>query len=251
MQLAGNWKSLAFGANYPVGISTPGSPITNLIAVGTTIYASSASSVIQINTVNGVSTKMHSTIRGTSPFNIASATPSGFTYDSRYVYIYNSTNIIQYDQYAQSSSLSASVLADFIDGPKQTGAVKYFEQVTYLPSSYFSDMNIKNHLKEVWIKNVTSNTTTLSVNGEYVVSPDVGLSTFLKIINPFETHTSMPTLDTSQIPFDPKPELGRPNGTINFSRLPEQQLSAGSGAWFNTCNILILKDGVAGLMFNY
>jgi hypothetical protein len=112
-------------------------------------------------------------------------------------------------------------------------------------------MNIKNHLKEIWIKNVTSNTTTLSVNGEYVVSPDVGLSTFLKIINPFETHTSMPTLGTSQIPFDPKPELGRPNGTINFSRLPEQQLSAGSGAWFNTCNILILKDGVAGLMFNY
>ena len=248
--IQGNWKGLAFGANYPVGISTPGSPITNLTAVGTTIYASAASSVIQINTVGGVSTKMHSVIRGTSPFTIASATPSGFTYDSRYVYIYNSTNIIQYDPYAQTATLAATVLADFIDGPKQTGAVKYFEQVTYLQNTYFTDMGIKNHLKEIWIKNVTSNTTTLSVNGEYVVSPDVGLSTFLKIINPFETHTSMPTLGTSQIPFDPKPELGRPNGTINFSRLPKQQLSAGSGAWFNTCNILILKDGVAGLMFN-
>lgn len=234
----------------PTGITTTNSIITNLTAIGPTIYASAASAVIQINTTT-MTTNVITASSTTPPFSIVSATPSGFSYDSRYVYIYNSTNVIKYDPTTQSQQLLASIIADFVDGPQQTTALKYFNQVDYLSNTYFNNMSTKNHLKEIWVKNVTSNTATLSVNGEYLVTPDVGLSTFLKIINPFETHTKMPSLSTSQIPFDVEPESGRPNGTINFSRLPDQKLSAGEGAWFNTCNILVLKDGVAGLMFNY
>jgi hypothetical protein len=83
------------------------------------------------------------------------------------------------------------------------------------------------------------------------VTEDVGTITFLKTIQAFETHTSMPIRNVSVIPFELDPESEIPNGTINFSRIRDQVFDGDAETvWASTYNLLAIQGGIGGLIFN-
>jgi hypothetical protein len=121
-------------------------------------------------------------------------------------------------------------------------------------------MDIRCPVKEIWLMGETSGyqysnlaaQSSLLINGEPLLTLDIGTQKYLKTIQPFETHTSMPVRNFSVLSFELNPESSKPNGTINFSRIYEQQFTGGAThAWARTYNIFVIKDGMGGLMFNF
>jgi hypothetical protein len=125
-----------------------------------------------------------------------------------------------------------------------------------------TQMNIKGPVKELWVTGASDSAnvfqysnlatrSTLELTGEQIVTEDVGTRTFLNIVEPFETHTSMPIRNVSVIPFEFDPESDIPNGTINFSRIRDQVLSANAATvWARNYNLLKIQGGIGGLIFN-
>jgi len=123
------------------------------------------------------------------------------------------------------------------------------------------NLGLKNPIKEMWLlgpstsnvyqySNISTPVTLNITNNEYLLTSDVGTSTFLGIVTPYETHSTMPQRNFYQLPFEYFPEKHKPNGTINFSRIGYQVMSNVTSVWARSYNVLTIKDGVAGLMFN-
>ena len=167
--------------------------------------------------------------------------------------IYNTLNT------APVYSFSASILADYkvLSGKKPSSAMMRIIQPVQTKTMY--NLGLKNPVKELWLLGVSnayqysniSTPVTLNItHNEYLLTSDVGNSTFLGIIGPYEAHSTMPQRNFYQIPFEYMPEKETPNGTINFSRLDYQAMSNVTSVWARSYNVLTIKDGVAGLMFN-
>ena len=123
-------------------------------------------------------------------------------------------------------------------------------------------MNIKGPVKELWVTGPSATTnvfqysnlatlSTLELTGEKIVTDDDGTHTFLNVIEPYETHTSMPIRNISVISFEFDPESEIPNGTVNFSRIRDQIFKGGAQTvWARNYNLLAIQGGIGGLIFN-
>jgi hypothetical protein len=238
--------------------------LRNLIAVGNYIYCSTSNVAVQIDTTKDLSTAAAYKFPAPLPTN-----QYVFANGPRYVYMFTqgdntATNIVEFDPYGPDTTFKASILVDYESlppgVPKPDKALIGLVQTQKVTDMNY--MNIKGPVKELWITGASdtadvfqySNLATLStleLTGEQIITNDVGTRTFLNTIEPFETHTSMPIRNVSVIPFEFDPESEIPNGTINFSRIRDQVLSANAATvWAHNYNLLAIQGGIGGLIFN-
>ena len=230
------------------------------MSVGNYIYCSNSTTVIRIDTTQNMSTS--------SAYTYPAPVPTGqylFAKGPRFVYMFTSTNLIQrFDPYALDTTFQASLIIDYESlppgVPKPTQALMPLVQTQKVTTMY--NMGLRDPVKEFWITGTPSSSnvfqysnlsaqSTLALNGEQLLTSDIGTRTFLTLIEPFETHTSMPFRNFSILSFELNPESETPNGTVNFSRIPVQVFNGGAQTiWANNYNILSIRDGMCGLMFN-
>jgi hypothetical protein len=169
------------------------------------------------------------------------------------------TNIVRYDPYPPTPTLQASILVDY-KSSKTKPTTASLRIVQSQKVTTMDNLDIRCPVKELWLMGATNgyqysnlaSQCSLLINNEPLLTLDVGTQKYLKTIEPFETHTSMPIRNFSVLSFEFNPESPKPNGTINFSRIHEQQFTGGAThAWASTYNIFVIKDGVGGLMFNF
>jgi hypothetical protein len=208
-----------------------------------------------------------------SPYLAGRYIPKIFINGPRYVYMYtNDTgeygntrakDIIRYDQYTQTPTLTASLLVDFEKHDDPPPENQLIGVIQVAKSNSPLEMQFKGPVKEMWFTGIPDSTnvyqyssiadqTSLALtHGEEIVSRDVGSYIFYNTVQPFENHTVMPTRNFSMYSFEMNPESTTPNGTINFSRISEQIFSnASATVWARSYNILKIQGGVGGLLFN-
>jgi hypothetical protein len=274
---SGRWRIVTSGSLSGILPYTIGNNITNLVAVGTTIYASSnsstVSSVIEIDTsgdMNNLSAyKYYSSTDSTAPITFTGTAPMIFANGPRYVYMFaqgdnTAKNIVEFDPYGPDTTFKASILVDYESLPEGTkkpdkallGLVQT-QKVTDM-----TQMNIKGPVKELWVTGASATTnvfqysnlatlSTLELAGEQIVTDDDGTHTFLNVIEPFETHTSMPIRNFSVVSFEFDPESEIPNGTVNFSRIRDQIFDGNAETvWARTYNLFAIQGGIGNLMYN-
>jgi hypothetical protein len=242
----------------------PGGGFKNLTAVGNYIYCSTNNVAVQIDTTKDLST--------TAAYKFPAPLPTNqyvFANGPRYMYMFaqgdnTAANIVRYDPYPPDTTFKASIIVDYESLPpgvpkpdKALIGVVQTQKVTDM-----TQMNIKGPVKELWVTGASDTANVfqysnlaarsmLELTGEHIVTEDVGTRTFLNVIEPFETHTSMPIRNFSVIPFEFDPESDIPNGTINFSRIRDQVFDGNAETvWAHTYNLLAIQGGVGGLMFN-
>ena len=275
-----NYKILTWTNGIFGQVVTPpslGTGFKNLLAVGSTIYASSSTaSVITIDTTKDLASQgAYQYYPPNPPVPLTINKPFIFANGPRYVYIMTNdgseypsapTNVVRYDPYPSTPVLQASIIADYkilpTDVPKPTDATIKYVQNQHVTAQNFADLQLLGPIKEIILTGTASTTNvyqyanlasnlSLTITGhEEILTPDVGTNTALQTITPFQYHTSMPVRNLSVIPFELNPESKEPNGTINFSRLQYQILSNGTSAWASSYNILKIGSGIGGLEFN-
>jgi len=260
--LSGRWVSTIAAAPKA---TIAGDGFKNLIAVGNYIYCSTSNVAIQIDTSQDLSTAAAYKFPAPLPIN-----QYAFANGPRYVYMFaqgdnTATNIVRFDPYPPTPLLKTSILVDYEslppDVPKPDKALLGLVQTQKVTDMNY--MNIRGPVKELWVtgmsdsanvfqySNLTAQSTLALTAGEEIITEDVGTRTFLNTIEPFETHTSMPLRNVSVIPFEFDPESEIPNGTVNFSRIRDQVLSANAETvWARTYNLLAIQGGIGGLIFN-
>jgi|694.fasta_scaffold27616_2 hypothetical protein len=248
------WTGVA--ASLP---SISGNGFRNLIAVGNYIYCSTSTIAVQIDTSQDLLTA--------AAYKYPAPLPVGnyvFANGPRYVYMFaqgnnTATNIVRYDPYPPTPTLQASILVDY-KSSKTKPTTASLRIVQSQKVTTMDNLDIRCPVKELWLMGATNgyqysnlaSQCSLLINNEPLLTLDVGTQKYLKTIEPFETHTSMPIRNFSVLSFEFNPESPKPNGTINFSRIHEQQFTGGAThAWASTYNIFVIKDGVGGLMFNF
>jgi hypothetical protein len=274
-----NGGSVAFADTSGV-VPYIGTTLQNLLAVGTTIYASSnsssISSVIQIDTTKDLSSplayKYYSSTTPDAPQVFDGTAPKIFANGPRYVYMFTNdpsqtttpTNVIRFDPYPPIPVLKTSILVDYESVPDGTSKPDK-ALIGLIQTQKVTDtkhMDIRGPVKELWVTGTSDSAnvfqysnlatrSTLTLAGEQIVTDDDGTHTFLNVIEPFETHTSMPIRNVSVVSFEFDPESAFPNGTINFSRIRDQVFDGNAQTiWARTYNILAIQGGIGGLMFN-
>jgi hypothetical protein len=243
----------------------PGDGFKNLIAVGNYIYCSTSNVAVQIDTSQDLSTA--------AAYNFPAPLPDNqyvFANGPRYVYMFaqgdnSAKNIVEFDPYGPDTTFKASILVDYESlppgVPKPDKALLGLVQTQKVTD--MTQMNIKGPVKELWVTGASDSAnvfqysnlatrSTLELTGEQIVTEDVGTRTFLNIVEPFETHTSMPIRNVSVIPFEFDPESDIPNGTINFSRIRDQIFDGGGAetVWARTYNLFVIQGGIGNLMYN-
>ena len=258
--ISGNAGIITYtNSQFTTSVSIPVSgSLNNIISVGNYIYASTSSVAIQIDTGNNFLTS------GSAPV------PSSkyiFANGPRYVYMFSQdstqvtspTNVYRYDPYTPNTTLQASILVDYKSSKsKPNKAFVPLVQSKYISNMY--NLDIRNPVKELWLMGATNGyqysnlaaQSSLLINKEPLLTLDVGTQKYLKVIEPFETHKAMPIRNFSVLSFELDPESPKPNGTVNFSRVHYQEFVGGAThAWATTYNMLVIKDGVGGLMYNF
>jgi hypothetical protein len=245
-------------------LTIPYDGLRNLIAVGNYIYCSTNNVAIQIDTSQGLSTAAAYEYPAPLPTN-----QYVFANGPRYVYMFaqgdnTATNIVEFDPYGPDTTFKASILVDYEslppEVPKPDKALLGLVQTQKVTDMNY--MNIKGPVKELWVTGPsdTANVfqysnlaprSSLALTGEKIVTEDEGTHTFLNVIQPYETHTSMPVRNVSVISFELDPESATPNGTVNFSRIRDQIFEGGAQTvWARNYNLLKIQGGIGGLIFN-
>ena len=242
----------------------PGNGFINLIAVGNYIYCSTNNVAVQIDTTQDLSTAAAYTFPAPLPVN-----QYVFANGPRYVSMFaqgdnTATNIFEFDPYPPTPILDASILVDYESLPE--GSTKPDKALIGLVQTQkvtdMAHMDIHGPVKELWVTGASDSAnvfqysnlatqSTLSLAGERIVTDDDGTHTFLNVIEPFETHTTMPIRNVSVVSFEFDPESDVPNGTINFSRIRDQVFDGNAQTvWARNYNLLAIQGGTGGLMFN-
>lgn len=103
------------------------------------------------------------------------------------------------------------------------------------------------------------NSLAMNFNGSEAFTSDVTDTLYLNSIQPFEHYTNYPTRNFYMYSFTNKVNTPAPYGQINFSRIRDVTLQLNTNAYDTpkqlrvigiNYNILSIKDGIAGLMFN-
>jgi hypothetical protein len=260
--ILGKWSSVAAS---PAIVSVSGDGLRNLLAVGNYIYCSTSNVAIQIDTSQDLST--------VAAYNFPAPLPVNqyvFANGPRYIYMFaqgdnSAKNIVEFDPYGPDTTFKASILVDYESlppgVPKPDKALLGLVQTQKVTD--MTQMNIKGPVKELWVTGASATTnvfqysnlatlSTLELAGEQIVTDDDGTHTFLNVIEPFETHTSMPIRNVSVVSFEFDPESEIPNGTINFSRIRDQIFDGGGAetVWARTYNLFAIQGGIGNLMYN-
>jgi hypothetical protein len=259
--LTGVWESITA---KPAQTQILGDSLRNLLAVGNYIYCSTNNVAVQIDTTQDLSTAAAYKFPAPLPVN-----QYVFANGPRYVYMFaqgdnTATNIVEFDPYGPDTTFKASILVDYESlppgVPKPDKALLGLVQTQKVTDMNY--MNIKGPVKELWVTGAsdTANVfqysnlaarSTLELTGEKIVTEDDGTHTFLNIVEPFETHTSMPIRNVSVISFELDTESDIPNGTVNFSRIRDQIFEGGAQTvWARNYNLLSIQGGIGGLIFN-
>ena len=224
----------------------PGDQLRNLLAVGNYIYCSTSNVAVQIDTTKDLLT-------ATFPAPV----PTGqyvFANGPRYVYLFSqgdatAQNVYRFDPYPPNTNLKASIIVDYESLPSDVAkpdkaliGLVQTQKVTNMDV-----MDLRGPVKELWITGASSTTnvfqyanlsnqvTLTFTAGEEMITPDTGTRKMLSVIQPFEMHTSMPIRNVSTFSFEMDPESSTPNGTVNFSRIYEQALTANAATvWAGT-----------------
>ena len=259
----GTWNAIS--AAPGIVSSIPGNGLRNLTAVGNYIYCSTNNVAVQIDTTKDLSTA--------AAYTFPAPVPTGqyvFANGPRYVYLFSqgdptAQNVYRFDPYQPNTTLQASIIVDYESLPE--GVTKPDKALIGLVQTQkvtnMDVMDLHGPVKELWITGVAdsanvfqyanlSNQVTLTFTaGEEMITPDTGTRKMLSVIQPFEMHTSMPIRNISTFSFEMDPESSTPNGTVNFSRIYEQALTANAATvWARNYNILAIQGGIGGLMFN-
>ena len=256
--------NLGFGGLAAVPQKIQSDSLRNLIAVGDYIYASTNNVAVQIDTTKDLSTS--------AAYKYPAPLPDNqyiFANGPRYVYMFaqgdnTATNIFEFDPYGPDTTFKASILVDYeslpLGVPKPDKALLGLVQTQKVTDMNY--MNIKGPVKELWVTGPSASTnvfqysnlatlSTLELTGEKIVTDDDGTHTFLNVIEPFETHTSMPIRNVSVVSFEFDPESEIPNGTINFSRIRDQVFDGDAQTvWASNYNLLKIQGGIGNLMYN-
>jgi hypothetical protein len=256
-----NWFNIAVS---PAKTIIPGDGLRNLIAVGNYIYCSTNNVAVQIDTTQDLSTAAAYSFPAPIPID-----QYVFANGPRYIYMFSqgntsATNIYRFDPYPPTPFLKTSILVDYEtlppEVPKPDKALLGLVQTQKVTDMNY--MNIRGPVKELWVTGVSDSAnvfqysnlaarSTLTLTGEKIVTEDDGTHTFLNIVEPFETHTSMPIRNVSVISFELDPESEIPNGTVNFSRIRDQIFEGGAQTvWARNYNLLSIQGGIGGLIFN-
>ena len=270
------FRSVTSGTNTHTQ-TTSAPNLKNLHAVGSKIYASSnsltVSSVIEIDTTKDLNSpsayKYYSSTDSTAPITFDGSAPKIFANGPRFIYMFSqgypaAQSVIRFDPYQSFPVLKTSILVDYESLPD--GTTKPDKALLGLVQTQkvtdMSHMDIHGPVKELWVTGTSDSAnvfqysnlaprSTLALAGEQIVTDDDGTHTFLNVIEPFETHTSMPIRNVSVVSFEFDPESAIPNGTINFSRIRDQVFDGNAQTvWARTYNILAIQGGTGGLMFN-
>ena len=268
--------SVTYGTNTHTQASVAPN-LKNLHAVGSKIYASSnslsVSSVIEIDTSMDLTSpsayKYYSSTDSTAPIKFDGSAPKIFANGPRFLYMFSqgyptAHDVIQFDPYPSDPVIRTSILIDYESLPdgvkKPDKALIGFIQTQKVLD--MTNMDIHGPVKELWVTGMSDSAnvfqysnlatrSTLALAGERIVTDDDGTHTFLNVIEPFETHTSMPIRNVSVVSFEFDPESDLPNGTINFSRIRDQVFDGNAQTvWARNYNILAIQGGTGGLMFN-
>jgi hypothetical protein len=273
----GVWRDVSFSGI----LGNTGTMFENLLAVGSTIYASSnsssVSSVIQIDTSKDLTTKgaykYYSSTDSAAPITFDGTAPKIFANGPRFVYMFTQdpsgattpTNVYRFDPYPPNTNLKASIIVDYESLPSDVAkpAKALIGLVQTQKVTNMDVMDLHGPVKELWITGASSTTNVFQYSnlsnqvtltftaGEEMITPDTGTRKMLSVIQPFEMHTSMPIRNVSTFSFEMDPESSTPNGTVNFSRIYEQALTANAATvWARNYNILAIQGGIGGLMFN-
>jgi hypothetical protein len=273
----GVWRDVSFSGI----LGNTGTMFENLLAVGSTIYASSnsssVSSVIQIDTSKDLTTKgaykYYSSTDSAAPITFDGTAPKIFANGPRFVYMFTQdpsgattpTNVYRFDPYPPNTNLKASIIVDYESLPSDVAkpAKALIGLVQTQKVTNMDVMDLHGPVKELWITGASSTTNVFQYSnlsnqvtltftaGEEMITPDTGTRKMLSVIQPFEMHTSMPIRNVSTFSFEMNPESSTPNGTVNFSRIYEQALTANAATvWARNYNILAIQGGIGGLMFN-
>jgi hypothetical protein len=139
-------------------------------------------------------------------------------------------------------------------------------------------MQFKNPVKELYVviqdssvgndlfnfKNTDTNSDQLSslelqFNGETRLSPDIANALYLRVVQPFTSHTKTPSRYFYTYSFGLKPEDAYPSGQVNMSRIQNQLININTTSSTKTrevriyalnYNILRVNSGIAGVLFN-
>jgi hypothetical protein len=255
------WLGVALGKK---DVTIPGDGFRNLIAVGNYIYCSTNNVAVRIDTTQDLSTAAAYEFPAPLPTN-----QYVFANGPRYVYMFaqgdnTATNIVEFDPYGPDTTFKASILVDYEslppEFPKPDKALLGLIQTQKVTD--MTQMNIKGPVKELWVTGASATTnvfqysnlatrSTLELAGEQIVTDDDGTHTFLNVIEPFETHTSMPIRNFSVVSFEFDPESEIPNGTVNFSRIRDQIFDGDAETvWARTYNLFAIQGGIGNLMYN-
>jgi hypothetical protein len=103
------------------------------------------------------------------------------------------------------------------------------------------------------------NSLAMNFNASEAFTADVTDSLYLNSLEPFEHYTNYPTRQFYMYTFTNQANTARPYGQVNFSRIRDIFLQVNTNAYSSpkqlrvigiNYNILRIKDGIAGLMFN-
>lgn len=139
-------------------------------------------------------------------------------------------------------------------------------------------MQFKNPVKELYVviqdstvgndmfnfKNTDTNSDQLSslelqFNGETRLSPDIANALYLRVVQPFTSHTKTPSRYFYTYSFGLNPENAYPSGQVNMSRIQNQLININTTSstksrevriYAVNYNILRVNSGIAGVLFN-
>jgi hypothetical protein len=99
----------------------------------------------------------------------------------------------------------------------------------------------------------------MNFNASEAFTADVTDALYLNSLEPFDHYTNYPTRQFYMYAFTNQANTARPYGQVNFSRIRDIFLQVNTNAYSSpkqlrvigiNYNILRIKDGIAGLMFN-
>lgn len=177
-------------------------------------------------------------------------------------------DFIQYNPLTMSQTLSSSVIVKYEKYEKPPTFQKSLYGQTELETFTMKqgriqdtfEMHVQGSLREFWVAVESPGVVSriiLRVNNEILVDDDVTTTTYTR---PFESHTSMPSYPYTLYSVSIDPELIKPTGTINFSRIAHQtiEVTLTSPApsdlyvrvYSKVFNVIKTDNGLGGLLFN-